>query len=322
MLKIGIIGTGALGRHHTRLYKNIKDVEVIGVYDVNTETAENIAKEFSVTNYPDMNELVNKCDALSVAVPATKHYDVAVPLLKQKKHLLIEKPLAANIEEAEEMVRLANENNVVLGVGHVERFNPAMAFLESKKQNTRFIEAHRLALYPPPRPGQHRRGVEVGVVLDLMIHDIDLVLNMVDSDVEKIDAVGIPVLSTTEDIANVRIQFENGAVANLTASRISQDPTRRFRVFQNDAYISMDYGKHNGVISKKEGSSIAQEKIDLDEYNALELELADFATSVINTITTGKIVQTKVSGEQGLRALKVAVAIKAKIEEYNNKYNA
>ena len=218
------------------------------------------------------------------------------------------------------MVETAKKNNVVFGVGHVERFNPAMDFLEKYHAATRFIEAHRLAQYPPPRPGMPRRGTEVSVVLDLMIHDIDLVLTMVKADVERIDVVGIPVLSGTEDIVNARIKFVNGSCASLTASRVSQEPLRRFRVFQDDCYISMDYGKHFGMVLKRNRLGLARKDVDLDDKNALAAELEDFMAAVRKTRETGVVCQPKVPGEQGLRALRMAVAIEREARRYNEQY--
>ena len=241
-LKVGVIGVGALGRHHARLYAESPNAEVVGIFDVNKETADKVGAEFNLKVFEKWEDLAAECEALSVAVPANYHAQATIPLLEMGKHVLVEKPIASSIKEAEMMVEAAKKNNVVFGVGHVERFNPAMDFLEKYHSATRFIEAHRLAKYPPAREGQHRRGTEVSVVLDLMIHDIDLVLTMVKADVERIDVVGLPVLSGTEDIVNARIKFVNGSCASLTASRVSQEPMRRFRVFQDDCYISMDYG--------------------------------------------------------------------------------
>lgn len=320
MLKVGVIGVGALGRHHARLYNLSKNCDVVGVYDVNTDCAQSVADEFDLIPFDDMNKLVDNCDALSIAVPATKHYEVAIDLINKGKHLLIEKPLAVTVEEAEKIVEAAEKNNVVVGVGHVERFNPAMNYLEQHNGNTRFIEAERLAPYPPERPGQHRRGVEVGVVLDLMIHDLDLILNMVNSEVERFDAVGIPVLSKTEDIASVRIKFKNGAVANIKTSRVSDTPTRCLRVFQTDAYISLDYADCKGSVVKKGSLALAKKEVVLDKYNALAEELEDFISAVNKTIETGSIVPTKVPGIQGLKALKLALAIQNEIVAYNKKY--
>jgi predicted dehydrogenase len=195
-----------------------------------------------------------------------------------------------------------------------------MDFLEKRSELTRFVEAHRLANYPPPRRGLHRRGTEVGVVLDLMIHDLDLILTMIDCEIERFDAVGIPVLSKTEDIASVRIKFTNGSVANLTASRVSVEPMRRFRVFQTDCYISMDYAQHNGMIIKKKKLGMAKKEVNLNEKNALQDELENFVSCVSETMKKGKVVKTRVSGSQGLRALELAVKITEDIHAYNDKY--
>lgn len=319
-LKVGVIGVGALGRHHARLYAESPNAEVVGIYDVQKDTAEKVGAEFDLKVFDKWEELAAQCDALSVAVPANYHAQATIPLLEMGKHVLVEKPIASSIKEAELMVETAKKHNVVFGVGHVERFNPAMDFLEKYHAATRFIEAHRLAKYPPPRPGQHRRGTEVSVVLDLMIHDIDLVLTMVKADVERIDVVGIPVLSGTEDIVNARIKFVNGSCASLTASRVSQEPLRRFRVFQDDCYISMDYGNHFGMVLKRNRLGLARKDVDLDDKNALAAELEDFITAVNKTKETGVVTPTKVPGDQGLRALRMAVAIEREARRYNDQY--
>ena len=289
-LKVGLIGVGVLGRFHTKLYKENPNVELVGVFDVSAAQAAKIGQEFGVKPFPTEAELAAQCDALTVAVPATNHYETAMPLIEMGKHLLVEKPLAATGAQAKEMVAAAEKKGIVFGVGHVERFNAAMDFLEKNRSNTLFIEAHRMAKYPPPRPGMHRRGTEVSVVLDLMIHDLDLVLTMVGSEVERFDAVGMPVLSNTEDIANVRLKFKNGAVANVTASRVSTQPMRKFRVFQTDSYISMDYSQSTGRIVRKskEGPVLCQ---------------------------------PKVTGAEGLRALELAEAITSEIDAYNRRYD-
>jgi predicted dehydrogenase len=319
-LKVGVIGVGALGRHHARLYAASPNAEVVGVFDVQKETADAVGAEFGLKVFEKWEDLAAECDALSVAVPANYHAQATIPLLEMGKHVLVEKPIASSIQEAEMMVEAAKKNNVVFGVGHVERFNPAMDFLEKYHATTRFIEAHRLAKYPPPRPGQHRRGTEVSVVLDLMIHDIDLVLTMVKADVERIDVVGIPVLSGTEDIVNARIKFVNGSCASLTASRVSQEPLRRFRVFQDDGYISMDYGNHFGMVLKRNRLGLARKDVDLDDKNALAAELEDFISAVNKTRETGVVCPTKVPGDQGLRALRMAVAIEREARRYNDQY--
>ena len=319
-LKVGVIGVGALGRHHARLYAASPNAEVVGIFDVQKETADAVGAEFGLKVFEKWEDLAAQCDALSVAVPANYHAQATIPLLEMGKHVLVEKPIASSIQEAEMMVEAAKKNNVVFGVGHVERFNPAMDFLEKYHATTRFIEAHRLAKYPPPRPGQHRRGTEVSVVLDLMIHDIDLVLTMVKADVERIDVVGIPVLSGTEDIVNARIKFVNGSCASLTASRVSQEPMRRFRVFQDDCYISMDYGNRFGMVLKRNRLGLARKDVDLDDKNALAAELEDFIAAVNKTKETGVVAQTKIPGDQGLRALRMAVAIEREARRYNEQY--
>jgi len=320
-IRVGVVGVGVLGRYHTKIYRESPNAELVGVYDVSLKNAETVAKEFSTRAFPTIRELAEQCDALSVAVPATGHYAAAMELMNMNKHVLMEKPIAVTVPEAEGMVKLAAEKNLVFGVGHVERFNPAMDYLEKNHSNTLFIEAHRLAKYPPPRPGLHRRGTEVSVVLDLMIHDLDLVLTMVRSEVERIDAVGIPVLSKTEDIANVRIKFKNGAVANVTASRMSPEPMRKFRVFQTDSYISMDYANHCGKIFRRGLIGVSKKQIDLCEKNALAAELENFIACVAETKKNGGTpVKPRVSGQDGLNALSLAVRITEEISAYNTKY--
>ena len=319
-LKVGVIGTGALGRHHARLYAQSPNAEVAGIFDVQSDAAHRVGAEFNLPVFERWEDLAEKCDALSVAVPATFHAASAIPLLKMGKHVLVEKPIASSIDEAEAMCAAAEKAGVVLAVGHVERFNPAMDFLEKYAHKTRFIEAHRMAQYPPPRPGMRRRGTEVSVILDLMIHDIDLMLRIVNSEVERYDVVGIPVLSGSEDIVNARIKFVNGSCASLTASRVSQTPMRRFRVFQEDSYISMDYGQHFGMVIKRNKLGLARRDVTLDEKNALAAELEDFISAVQRTRADGVVREPRVPGRQGLKALKLAVAIEAEARRYNKQY--
>lgn len=320
LIKVGVVGVGALGRHHARLYSLNKNVELVGIYDVNAENLYNVSKECNAKCFSSVEALASECEALSIAVPADVHYQVAMKLLALDKHLLIEKPLAAKVADAEEIVRIADEKKLVLAVGHVERFNPVMSFIEERAKNIKFIEVHRLAPYPPPRPGQHRRGTEVGVVLDLMIHDLDIILRLVNSEVERIDAVGVPVLSPGEDIANVRIKFKNGCVANVTASRVSNEPMRRFRAFTSDSFMALDYATKSGMIYKKHPLGIKKEPIPIDDHNALEKELEDFINCVIEAKRKGISVVPKVSGQHGLDALRLAVEITEEIKKYNIKY--
>ena len=320
-IKVGVIGTGALGRHHARLYKANPGAEVVGIFDVQKESAQKVGDEFGLTVFDSWEALAAECEAFSVAVPATFHGSTTIPLLEMGKHVLVEKPIASSVEDAKKMLDAAVKNNVVFGVGHVERFNPAMVFLEDKITVPRFIEANRLAGYPPARPGSYPRGTEVSVILDLMIHDIDLVLSLVKSDVEKIDVTGTPVLSPTEDIVNARIQFANGSCAVLTASRISAAPMRRLQILQEDGTFSMDLGNHAGVVTSFTREGIVSEEVNLPEVNALANELDDFLCAVRTFKTTGKAVDTKVSGAQGLRALELATAIEAEARRYNGQYS-
>lgn len=319
-LKVGVIGVGALGRHHTRLYKESPNCELAGIYDANPEVAQRIADEFGVAIYSTIDSLADVCDGLSIAVPSDWHHDVAVPLLKKKKHLLIEKPIAVTVAQAEEIVRLGEENNVVVAVGHVERFNPVMSYLEKRAGKTRFIEAHRLAPYPPPRPGNHPRGTEVGVVLDLMIHDLEIILHLVNSEATNIVANGIPILSKTEDIANARIQFANGAVANVTASRVSPAYHRKIRVFQTDCCINLDYQRKDGVVYTKGLMGIDKRPIPVKDHNALQEELEEFIRCVAHCRLHGEVPPQKVSGQNGLEALRLAIAVTAELHDYNRRY--
>lgn len=316
-VKVGVLGVGALGRHHARLYKQIEGAELVGIYDRDVERAKVVAEEIGATVYEDADKLAAEVDGLSIAVPTNFHHQVAVNYLKMGKHLLIEKPITETIKEAEELLALAKERGLVISVGHVERFNPVISYLEKKADNPRFIESHRMSPYPPPRPGMPPRGTEVSVVLDLMIHDIDMVLNLVHSPVTEVDAVGIPVLSPTEDIANARIKFANGCVANLTASRVTPEPLRKIRVFQRDCYISLDYMARCGEIFTREGVSIAREEVPVEDHNALLKELEDFVTGVLHLRSTGEMPAMKVTGEHGLQALSVADEIIRIIRETN-----
>ena len=318
-IKVGVIGVGALGRHHARLHNINPEAELVGIYDANPKVAEVISQEFGVPIFATIDELADKCEAMSIAVPSHLHHQVAMPLLAKGKHLLIEKPIATTVQEAEEMVELADKNNLVLGVGHVERFNPVMVYLEKLAEKARFLDVQRLAPYPPQREGMHPRGTEVSVILDLMIHDLELILHLVDSEVEKIDANGLPAFSETEDIVNARIQFKNGCVANVNASRIAIKPVRRYQVFYTDAYLSLDYAKRTGILhtKDKENLRVNREMVPVNDHNALEKELENFISCAKEAALTGRSPRTKVSGEKGLAALKLAIDIENKVREYN-----
>ena len=322
-LKVGVIGTGHLGKLHTKMFKEILNCELIGIYDSNNELAKSVAMEFGIKAFGSINDLFRSVDAVSVAATTSAHYELVKQSLKNGKHVFVEKPITTTILEAQEIVKLSNAKKLNLQVGHIERFNPALISLEKYIIKPMFIQTDRLAQFNP-------RGTDVAVVLDLMIHDIDIILSLVNSEVKKIDASGVAVLSDTIDIANARILFENGAVANVTASRISQKKMRKMRIFQRDNYLSLDFitgvsevFRLTPVEEKVDTSSISfgeigvgekkkrivYEQPEIREINALKYELELF----INSVQLNK--KPIVSGEDGLRALKVAEIILLKIEE-------
>ena len=310
----GVAGVGSLGQHHARIYTELPGATLAGIYERDDRRAEEICARHSCRRFQSLAEMGEVCDAVSVVVPTDRHCEVALELLAQGCHLLIEKPLCASMEEAEQVLAAAQAQRCVVQVGHVEHFNPVMRFLEKEASHPQFITAERLAPY-------QTRGTEVGVVLDLMIHDIGIVLSLVKSPIAKIDSVGVKVLSKTEDIANARIQFENGCVANLSASRISMKKAREIRVFQDDAYISLDFKDQTGHLIRKSDiiafglkmkiglvkagdySSIPVHEIPIEKGEPLSLELAHFVESV------AQAKQPKVSGAMGKSALEVAIAI-------------
>ncbi|MFC2170783.1 Gfo/Idh/MocA family protein [Calditrichota bacterium] len=243
-IRTGVIGVGRLGRFHALKHKASKQAEFVGVFDLNQKAASDVAAETGGLAFKDMDSLIESVDALSVAVFTKSHHEVGLRVLSAGKHLLMEKPLASTSIEARELVDLAEKKNLVLQVGHIERFNPAVSALRDIELNPRFVEAHRLAPYSS-------RGADVSVVHDLMIHDIDVLLHWMGTEIERVDAAGVPVLTETADIANVRISFSGKRIANLTASRISMKKMRKFRMFQDDAYISVDFEKKRAEIYRR-----------------------------------------------------------------------
>jgi predicted dehydrogenase len=298
-LRVGVVGVGHIGSNHARLYSQIDCVDFAAVYDVDLARANWIAKKFGATAAKSLEEFAELIDAASVATPTSTHFAVARPLLERGKHLLIEKPITENTTDASELAGLA-ANQLVLQIGHVERFNPVLSALEARLTHPRFIEAHRLSPYP-------ERSTDIGVVLDLMIHDLEIILHLVRSPVQSIDAVGVPVLSRGEDIANARLRFANGCVANVTSSRISPERMRKIRVFQEDAYLSLDYEKQSGEIYRREAGKISREKVAIDREEPLKRELVSF----IECASTGR--EPLVSGFQATAALKLAVEITKRI---------
>lgn len=304
-VKTGVVGVGSLGQHHARIYNEIEGSELVGVYDANVKQGRKIAKQNGTQFFESLAELADVADALSVAVPTDLHREIGGVLLEKGVHLLIEKPISVTTQEAEELVALAEKNDAILQVGHIERFNPVMSFLDKKALKTppKFIEAHRLAPYPPKRPGAVPRGTEVSVVLDLMIHDLEVILHLVKSPVREVRAVGVPVLSPTEDICNARIEFENGAVANITTSRISPERMRKIRVFTEDSYISLDYQAQSGKILTKGKIGINKKKVPVEKGDQLTRELSSFVNCVASKDTP------MVTGQQASDALKLAIEV-------------
>lgn len=327
MLKIGVFGTGHLGKIHIQQWKEIEDVELVGFYDPNDEQAALTIAQYQVPRYSDMEQLMHSVDAVDIVAPTIAHFELAKACILNGKHLFIEKPLANTLDEARELVKLVEEANIKCQVGHVERYNPAFLSLGEQKIQPMFIEAHRLAQFNP-------RGTDVAVVLDLMIHDIDIILHLVKSNVRRVSASGVSVISETADIANARIEFDNGCVANLTASRISLKKMRKMRIFQRDAYIGIDFlDKKTEVIILKEPDSakgmmdfpvdigqgetkiISVQMPEVKNTNAIKMELFEFKESIL----TGK--PTRVSVQDGLLAMEVAHEIIKKMGQHNEQHN-
>lgn len=317
MLKIGVFGTGHLGKFHLNNWKEIEDVDLIGFYDPDDAVAREVEEKYNVPRFTDENDLIAAADAIDVVTPTQHHFALCEKAIKQGKHVFVEKPMANTMEEAKELVKLVQESKIKFQVGHVERFNPAFLAAQTLKLQPMFIEVHRLAQFNP-------RGTEVSVILDLMIHDIDAILSIVKSDVKAVSASGVRVLTDTPDIANVRIEFNNGCVANLTSSRISIKKMRKMRLFQKDAYISIDFLEKKTEVIKLKGEedqnvfafdietpsgkkTIAIASPPVPEVNAIKRELEEFAAA----ITTNT--QPVVNEIDGYRAMEVAHNILQKI---------
>src|SRR6266851_5845382 len=300
-LRVGVVGVGHIGSNHARLYAEISSGEFTAVYDAEPFRSRTISTKFGAAPAKSLDEFIAMVDAASVATPTNTHYDVARALLANGKHVLIEKPITDNTAQATELAELAARNGLILQVGHVERFNPVLSAFEKHLTHPRFIEAHRLSPYP-------ERSTDIGVVLDLMIHDLEIILHLVRSPVQTIDAVGVAVLSRGEDIANARLRFEDGCVANITSSRISPERMRKIRVFQEDAYLSLDYEKQSGEIYRRAGGKIEREEVEIEREEPLRRQLAAF----IECASTGRA--PKVSGFEATAALELAVEITKRIQ--------
>ena len=308
-LKVGVFGVGSLGQWHARIYSELPTAHLVGVHDANPDRAREIAERYHTRAFASMDALAAEIEAASVVVPTDKHFEVFSALAERGLHMLVEKPISSTTDQAEKMVAAAKAGNLILQVGHVERFNPVMRFLEENLSKPRFIEAIRLAPFPPPREGAPPRGTEVSVVLDLMIHDLDIILHLVRSPLRSIHAVGVPVLTPSEDITNVRLSFANGCVANVTASRISLKKLRQIRVFQEDSYLSLDYMNQAGQLCRKSAQGIVTEEVPIDKGEPLAAELASF----VDCVTRRN--DPVVSGREASDALKLAVEICRQIRE-------
>lgn len=333
-IKVAVLGVGSLGKEHARIYAELAaagKIEFTGIYDVSTQNAARINEKYGVQVFKSVADAAASADALSVVTPTVTHYELARTLISQGKHVLVEKPITDNAETATQLVELARDKNVVLQVGHIERFNPVFTYLEQVATDPRFIETHRLS----PHPG---RSVDIGVVLDLMIHDLDIVLSFVKSPVVSVEGVGIPVLSKSEDIANARLRFANGCIANLTVSRISPERMRKIRVFSGGpltSYVSLDYraqegyiyrvaregeeessflkkllrGKDSAIVSEFAGKKVVREPVPIAKEEPLKLELQSFVECIQAHHAP------KVTGEAATRALELAFEITRQIRK-------
>ncbi|MCG3119566.1 MAG: Myo-inositol 2-dehydrogenase [bacterium] len=318
-ISVGVAGVGRLGHLHARLYREVEGANLVGVYDTDSARAQALAQELGVRRFESFTDLLTATDAVNIVVPTSAHFELAGQALAANKHVFIEKPITSTVDEASALIALAAQQQRVLQVGHIERFNGALRALDDFALSPRFIESHRLASFDP-------RGTDVAVVLDLMIHDIDIILTLVKSPLTRIDANGVAVVSDEPDIANARLQFANGCVVNVTASRISQHKMRKMRIFQRDAYVSIDFllgltemfrlvspeetlntGGFPVVLGKLDQGAhqrhILYEKLQAPEGNALKMELQSF----LHAIRTGT--PPPVTGEDGRRALEVATTI-------------
>lgn len=319
MLKVGVFGVGHLGKFHLNNWKEIEGVKLVGFFDPNNDNAKEVVEKYGIKRFMDEDKLIDSCDAIDVITPTTLHYDICMKAVRKGKHVFVEKPITHTLQEGKDLVNMVREANVKLQVGHVERFNPAYLAIKDMHLNPMFIEVHRLAQFNP-------RGTEVSVILDLMIHDIDIILSLVKSDVKNIAASGVAVMTDTPDIANVRIEFNNGCVANLTSSRISMKKMRKIRLFQKDAYIGIDFlEKKTEIIKLKQPEdekafsfdietpngkkTIAIATPSIEPLNAIKLELSSFVDAIVNNKPT------QVNEIDGYLAMEVAHQI---LEKINN----
>lgn len=299
-LRVGVVGVGYLGNLHAKVYKELEACQLVGVCDTNSARLNEISQSLNIPGFSDYRELFSKVEAVSISTPTTSHYRIASDFLKAKICVLVEKPFTNTLREADSLIKLAKGHKLILQVGHIERFNSAFSATLKIIKSPKFIECHRLSPFP-------NRSLDIGVVLDLMIHDIDIVLGLVNSPLKKIEAVGVPVLTKFEDIANARLAFKNGCVCNLTASRVSEEGMRKIRIFQEDTYISLDYRNAQACVYKKTGPSIAKEDLPIEKEQPLQKELESF----LSCVASHK--EPLVSGTVAREALSVALEIQNQI---------
>ncbi len=324
MTKIGVIGAGHLGKFHINNLKNLETVDLIGFFDIDSKRSQQISEQYDVDSFDNIEKLLKNCEAVSIVTPTITHYEIAKTALLHGLHIFCEKPFMHTLSQADEILKLAKEKNRFIQVGHIERFNPALESIEHLILKPLFIECHRISPFNP-------RGIDVSIILDLMIHDLDIILTLVDSPIESIDTSGTPVLTDTIDIANVRIKFKNGCVANITASRVSDKQIRKIRIFQKDTYVNIDFLKketeifsikNNPNIFKNEPKSIASlhigetqekniyySKNESKNTNAMLEELRSFANSIATKT------EPSVNGRDGLKALQLALQIEEQIKQ-------
>lgn len=299
-LRVAVVGVGHLGSIHARLYRQIENCSLSAICDTNPERLKQVSEELEVAGYTDYQKLFDKVDAVSIAAPTNAHHQIAHDFLTHNIHTLVEKPFTLNLKEADSLIKIAQKKQLTLQVGHVERFNSAFSAVQPLIVDPKFIECHRLSQFP-------HRSLDIGVVLDLMIHDIDICLGLVRSPLKRIEAVGVAVLTKFEDIANARLTFKNGCVCNLTASRVSDDPTRKIRIFLSNAYISLDYKNEEAFIYKKAATGITKDALPIEREQPLKKELASFVDCVIDRQPP------VVSGETARQALALALEIQKQI---------
>jgi predicted dehydrogenase len=298
MIRAAVIGVGYLGRFHAMKYAAMEDVDFLGVVDIDRQRAEMVASEVGTRAYTDYEGLLDELDAVSVAVPTTAHAQVSIPLLERGIAVLLEKPISADLDEARSITEAAARGGSKLQIGHLERFNPALVKLSDDIRRPMFIEAHRISPFK-------ERGTDVDVIMDIMIHDIDIILSLVPSRISSVEAVGVPILTDSVDIANARIRFETGCIANITASRVSADTMRKIRIFQSNSYISIDFAKASvDVFNLDENKQIKHTHLAMSDSDALAAEIRSFVDAVKG------LSPIKVDGEAGCRAIEVAHTIK------------